>query len=103
MRVVTLVASSFYSFLQVCGGLLLHPYQTMQYVVEEKVFIWMTFLPIVIYGIAVATWWTALKLLFLSFPYIGLWAFSLIWISLYCAFWQFLLFYLLIRFWTTLR
>lgn len=85
------------------GGLFLHPYQTMQYLVEEKVFIWLAFIPVPLYLLAAMIWWVSLKVFYMSFAYIGLWAFSLIWITLFFTFWQVLLLYLLIRFFVTLR
>lgn len=102
MQIVTVVTSVIYSIFQISGGLLLHPYQTMQHVVEEKVFAWLTFLPSVLALFSIGVWWVALKSLFLHLPYIGIWVFALIWVGLFFVFWQILLFYLLIRFWTTL-
>ena len=80
-------------------GLLLHPYQTMQDLVEEKVFIWLGFLPTGLLIIGLVAWLAVVKTLLFMFLFAGLWIFALLWFSLFCLIWQVLLLYLLIRFW----
>lgn len=103
MQKRTLFTSSAYSILQATAGLLLHPYQSMQYLIEGKAFSWMAFIPIPLLGLFLLSWWGLIQLLFNYAPYIGLWAFILIWGCCFFAFWQILLFYLFVRFLVTLR
>lgn len=103
MNIKTLVLSTSYSIFQASAGLLLHPYQTMQYLVEEKVFVWLTFIPTFILAVFVLLWWLSIRYFFLSIPFIGLWAFALVWAVCFTVFWQILLLYFLIRFWVTLK
>ncbi len=99
----TLLTSTFYSILQASSGLILHPYQTMQHLVEDRIFLWLTFLPIYLGILFYSTWWFSLQFLFRYLPYLGAWAFSLIWGSSFLLFWQILLLYLFLRFFMTLR
>lgn len=46
------ITSFLYAIAQITGGLLLHPYQTMQSLTREKVFAWMTFLPIGVFCVS---------------------------------------------------
>lgn len=95
-----------YSIGQITLGLLLHPYQTMQSLVEDKVFVWMTLLPTGVLAI-VTVWWRFLivptvKLVF-SCQKTGLidcsWLpFFSNWLTFFCIYWQILLLYLLFRF-----
>ena len=103
MRTRTILTSSAYSILQATGGLILHPYQTMQYLVEEKVFVWLTFAPMLLCASFLILWWAGLQLFFVFIPFIGLWAFAAIWAVFFFAFWQSLLLYLLIRFSLSLK
>ncbi len=100
-----------YSIFQIAQGLLFHPYQTMQSLVREKVFVWMTFLPGVLYLLALLFWRFGLRVLLIIFlPGIfklGFLAvvFSLLakWIHLFCWLWQIMLIYLLFRFYKAWR
>jgi hypothetical protein len=98
--------STFYSVGQLGLGLLLHPYQTMQSVVQEKVFVWMTLVPSVVLAVLTIVWRFVIvplvQLLFTCRDY-QLWACHLLpvasnWIAFFCIYWQILLFYLLFRF-----
>lgn len=87
-------------------GLFLHPYQTMQSLIEEKVFIWMVMLPTAVLAVVTFMW------RFLVVPLVGLvfscsasgfggcsWLpFFSNWLTFFCLYWQVLLFYLLFRF-----
>lgn len=99
----TVLTSSAYSVLQASGGLILHPYQTMQYLVEEKVFVWLTFIPMLVGLIFLIIWWICLQTFFAMMPFIGLWAFTAIWAMFFFVFWQILLLYLLVRFSISLK
>ncbi|MEO8581549.1 MAG: hypothetical protein ABI425_03105 [Patescibacteria group bacterium] len=103
MQKRTLLTSTFYSVLQASAGLLIHPYQTMQHLVEDKIFMWLTFLPILLVTLFFFIWWLALQSFFATIPYIGAWAFTLIWGGSFFVFWQVLLFYLFLRFLITLK
>lgn len=103
MQKRTLFTSTFYSVLQASAGLLIHPYQTMQHLVEDKVFMWLTFLPIPLIFVFFLIWWFALQSFFRTIPYIGAWAFTLIWGGSFLLFWQILLFYLFVRFLMALK
>ncbi|MEX0896308.1 MAG: hypothetical protein WDZ94_05270 [Patescibacteria group bacterium] len=106
-RGVQFFASVVYALGQITLGLLLHPYQTMQSLVRDRVFIWMAFLPTVVFVLAKILW------IFLIVPLVQFvfscqavtfWGCELIpffanWLVLFCLFWQILLGYLLLRFW----
>lgn len=102
MRLRFAFISTVYSILQASTGLFLHPYQTMQQLVEEKIFLWLVGTPLVGFGIFAGIWWLSLQLFFTNLPYIGAWAFVLLWGSIFFFSWQVLLLYLLIRFLKTL-
>jgi hypothetical protein len=88
-----------YSVFEILQGLLIHPYQTMRQLVRGRVFIWMTFSPVVLWC---AAWvvWKVLELVFYSFvPYVGFWVFVALWFTMAIAMYQILLLYLLLRFW----
>lgn len=95
-----------YSIGQITLGLLFHPYQTMQSLVQDKVFIWMTLLPIGVYVIAKVVWFFVLvptvRFAFscstTAFFACDLIPFFANWLVLFCVFWQILLLYLLLRF-----
>ena len=53
--------SVFYALLRFAAGLLLHPYQTMQLLVQEEVFVWLAFLPMLILGFLTLVWKTTLE------------------------------------------
>jgi len=98
------------SFLYACGkitlGLLLHPYQTMQSLVQERVFLWLTLLPSAVFILAKVVWLLVLvpvvRFAF-SCSTSGFFGCELIpflanWLVLFCFYWQILLLYLALRF-----
>lgn len=99
------------SFLYSCGqiglGLLVHPYQTMQSLVEEKVFVWMSLLPMGVLAAVTITWrYIIVPMVGMVFScqqtgFIGcqLLPFLSNWITFFIVYWQVLLVYLLFRFW----
>jgi hypothetical protein len=97
--------SSIYSILQITQGLLIHPYQTMQSLVKEKVFVWMTLLPTISLGLITVLWKVLLvpfikivfscKSGFIACSYIGL---TSNWLTIFHIYWQVILIYLLFRF-----
>ena len=98
------------SFLHACVkitvGLLLHPYQTMQSLVQERVFLWLTLLPSAVFGLAKVVWFFVLVPLVhfaFSCSSSGFFGCDLIpffanWLVLFCVYWQILLLYLVLRF-----
>ena len=100
------ILSVFYSLGQITLGFLLHPYQTMQTVVGDKVYSWMALLPVTaLFGIIII-WKSIMVPLvrnFFSCSQSGLFLCDLLpfvskVIILYAWLWQGLLFYLFIRF-----
>lgn len=98
--------------LQVAQGLLLHPYQTMQSLVREKLLIWLSFLPSFVLVVLGGAWfvgvgWLARGNWLLGGDWLaGGWMKAVVgfrffawWISFFCLYWQLLLLYLLFRFW----
>lgn len=110
-RLSSVVLSFLYAVSQITGGLLLHPYQTMQSLVRDKVFLWMTLLPSAVYVIAKVIWFFVLvptvRFAFScqtsAFFGCDLIPFFANWLVLFCVFWQIMLIYLLIRFFLILR
>jgi len=107
------VASVIYSIGQITLGLLLHPYQTMQSLVQERVFIWMTLLPSGILALITLAWRFVVvplvRLVFscsaggeLAIACTALPFFSN-WLTFFCIYWQVLLLYLLVRFHSAFR
>jgi hypothetical protein len=103
--------SSTYAVGQIGLGLLLHPYQTLQSVVQEKVFGWMTIFPSVVLAVLVVLWRVAL-LPFLevvfecqpSYPFACEFVVFLSqWVTFFCIYWQVLLLYLYFRFSTAFK
>jgi hypothetical protein len=95
-----------YSLVQITLGLLLHPYQTMQMLVEDKVFVWMALLPSGVLGLVTVVWRygvvPVVRLVF-SCQQSGLavceaMPFFSNWITFFMIYWQVLLMYLLFRF-----
>lgn len=95
-----------YSVVQIGFGLLVHPYQSMQSLVRDKVFVWMSLLPTLV--LAVITWgwrWIIVPLVqyffscsttsFFLCEYLSFFAYCLVF---FCFYWQILLIYLLFRF-----
>ncbi|OGJ16784.1 MAG: hypothetical protein A2632_01945 [Candidatus Pacebacteria bacterium RIFCSPHIGHO2_01_FULL_46_16] len=103
------------SFLYACGtitvGLLLHPYQTMQSLVQERAFLWLTLLPLAVLVLVKVVWFFVLVPLVrfvFSCSSSGFFGCDLIpfvanWLVLFCVYWQILLFYLAVRFTITFR
>lgn len=103
--------SIFYSVSQLTLGLLLHPYQTMQSLVEDKVFVWMTLLPTGVLAIVTMMWRFVIipaVQLFFSCQRTGFVSCSWLpffsnWLTFFCIYWQILLLYLLFRFSTVFK
>ncbi|MDQ3008387.1 MAG: hypothetical protein M3Q81_02210 [bacterium] len=103
---LTTTSSFIYSIGQITLGLLLHPYQTMQSLVREKVFIWMTALPMVVLAVTTMLWRfgivPVIRIIF-SCTQTNLFAcdwisFASNWVTFFSIYWQILLLYLLFRF-----
>lgn len=100
------VLSIIYALAQITQGLLLHPYQTMQSLVREKVFVWMTLLPTGVLALATVAWRFAVvptvRLVFScqtsGFIACNWLTFFSNWLTFFCFLWQVLLLYLLFRF-----
>ncbi len=91
MKKKAAILSIFYALGQIGQGLLLHPYQTMQSLVRDRVFLWMIFLPMAIWGVGQLIGTMLLALILPSF--------LVNWFIFFCLYWQCLLLYLLVRFW----
>lgn len=106
MHAGQIIISVVYSLAQISGGLLLHPYQTMQSLVRDRVFVWMTLLPSVILALITVFWRFIFVPVVSGFfsctatDFIGCeWLpFVSNWITFFCLYWQVLLLYLLMRF-----
>jgi hypothetical protein len=108
MRVVqpSLFFSGLYAVFRISVGMVVHPYQTLQSVVQEKIFLWLTLLPSVILFILMLNWrfWILpnLEIWFECqphYPYICTAVrFLAAWISFFCLYWQLLVGYLTVRF-----
>lgn len=98
--------SLLYSLAQITQGLLLHPYQTMQSLVQDKVFVWMTLLPAVVLAMVTVGWrFVIVPVVRLVFScqatgFIGCDFLPFIsnTLTFFCIYWQVLLIYLLFRF-----
>jgi len=98
--------SGIYILGQVFQGLLLHPYQTMQDLVTERVFSWLAWLPTVILALFTVLWRFGIVPVVrtvVSCQVDGFWGCQLVvfgtnWVTFFVLFWQVLLLYLLIRF-----
>lgn len=95
-----------YALGQIALGLLLHPYQTVQSLVRDKVFFWMAALPLLVSIIVKIVWSFVLvplvRLVF-SCAVTPFWGCELIpffaqWLLFFCLYWQMLVAYLFIRF-----
>lgn len=98
--------SIFYSLFRIAVGLMIHPYQTMQSLFKEPVFIFMTILPTFLLGFLTMFW----KIIFV--PFVGLFfrcsnsGFFLCefltifsnFVTFFCIYWQVILLYLFIKF-----
>lgn len=100
------LSSFFYSLFQISQGLLLHPYQTMQSLVREQVFIWMSFLPS-IFLVGLTLIWRYILFIILKFfishifliaPLVSAVKFFGNCLIFFCLYWQIVLGYLLFRF-----
>lgn len=106
MLVLPIFLSFIYSLGQITLGLLIHPYQTMQSLVRDKVFIWMTLLPTVVLALVTLLWKYGIVpavRLFFSCGDLNWFACQLLpvlsnFLTFFCVYWQLLLFYLLLRF-----
>jgi hypothetical protein len=106
---VSMVRSLIYSCGQISLGLLVHPYQTMQSLVEDKVFVWMSLLPAGLLAVVTVVWRFGIvpvvRLVFSCSEthFIGceLLRFTSNWITFFIIYWQVMLVYLLFRFWLT--
>jgi len=95
-----------YSVGQLGLGLLAHPYQTMQMLVEDKVFIWMTMLPTGVLAVVTVCWrWGIVPLVSsvfscqaTDFVLCNYLPFVSNCLTFFCLYWQVMLLYLLIRF-----
>lgn len=105
----SLLLSTIYAVGRFSLGLLIHPYQTMQLLIEEKLFMWMTLLPSGVLLILTISWKGLVRPLILlaiynsllqSYASIILNALSFLanWVIFFCLYWQAMLIYLLIRF-----
>jgi hypothetical protein len=104
------LSSVMYSIGQLGLGLLLHPYQTMQMLVEDKIFVWMALIPTLLLGFVTLVWRlfvTPLLIILLSGVstegFDVLLIFFTNWFTFFMLFWQVLLLYLLFRFSSVLR
>ncbi len=109
--------SSIYALGRFCLGLFLHPYQTMQLIVEQKIFVWLTLLPSFFLVLLSLSWRLMIRpfLLFLKmrtdFGHVFFDSvlvsnasfFVMIWIISFCVYWQVILLYLLFRFSSAFR
>lgn len=91
---------------QIAQGLLLHPYQTMQSLVKDKVFSWMVLTPSVVLALITVLWRFVIvpvvSLVFscssLSFGVCDWLSFVSNCLTFFCIYWQIMLLYLLFRF-----
>ncbi len=101
-----LIASSLYAVVSITAGLLIHPYQTMQSLVKEKLFIWLSLTPLGILAVVTLVW----KLSFVPLLRMILSCSNSHWllcdsvtffsntVTFFCLYWQIVLGYLLLRF-----
>lgn len=101
-----MMLSFIYSLGQITLGLLLHPYQTMQSLVRDRVFVWMSLLPTVVLALVTLVWRFLIvpivSLVFscqnLSVAVCEVLPFVSNVITFFCLYWQVLLLYLMFRF-----
>ena len=110
MKTTSFIASVLYSSAQITFGLLVHPYQTMQSLVKERVFVWMAALPLfLLMGVTVLWRGAVVPMVQLFFscsaaPIVcDVVSFVSNTVVFFCWYWQVLLLYLLIRFRLLLR
>jgi hypothetical protein len=100
------LTSLVYSLGQISLGLVAHPYQTMQSLTQDKIFVWMSLLPTGFLAIITVAWrWIIVPLVRSFFtcqaapwPICGWLPFVSNWLTFFCVYWQILLLYLLFRF-----
>lgn len=103
---IKFIASSIYAVCQIIVGLVLHPYQTLQTVVQERIFVWMSVFPSFLLLFLIVNWriWI---LAFLEFWFECRPHFPILcqvaevvalWITFFCVYWQILVGYLTFRF-----
>jgi len=105
-QLMHIVSSVAYSVAQISQGLFFHPYQTMQSLLREKVFFWLTLLPMGIWVVARLVWGlmiVPLVRLVFSCSATNFWGCQLIpffthWLWYFCVLWQLVLLYLFVRF-----
>ncbi len=100
---LNLIVSFFYALGRFALGLVLHPYQTMQLLVKQKLFVWVVLTPIVCLGLLTVLWnFVIIPLaasLGLSCPELdSTLSFLATWVTTFVVYWQLMLLYLLIRF-----
>lgn len=106
MRIKQVVFSVIYSLGQITVGLLLHPYQTMQSLVMQRIFIWLTLLPCLFLSFLTILWkYAMVPIVQTVFSCSVVHFFACDWIifvsnvvTFFCIYWQVLLLYLLVRF-----
>jgi hypothetical protein len=101
------MSSSFiYAVGQLGLGLFFHPYLTMQSIVQEKVFLWMTLFPSVVLAVVTILWRggivPVIRLFFSchTTPILACDFLPLLsnWLTFFCLYWQILVLYLFFRF-----
>lgn len=106
MRKKSAFLSFIYSVGQITVGLLMHPYQTMQSLVKDRVFVWMAAIPLYILAVVTVGWKMLIVPAVQGFfscstdYFIACDALSFVSNTLifFCWYWQVLLLYLLVRF-----
>ena len=99
------IISFFYAVGRFALGLLLHPYQTMQLLVRQRIFVWVVLTPAIFWIILLISNQyliaPTLSYLKISCPEMRqVTSFFRMWISIFALYWQLMLFYLLLRFWS---
>lgn len=110
LELIMLIKQAFFSIIYSVGqiglGLLVHPYQTMQQLVEDQVFAWMALLPSGVLAVVTVgwRWWIVPSVrMFFSCSQTHFWACDYLtfvsnWLTFFMVYWQVLLLYLLFRF-----
>ncbi len=106
MKTRFIASSVGYSIIEISQGLLIHPYQTMQKLTQEKVFVWLAMLPGGVLAAVVLLWRLvivpAVRLFFScrTTPFWGCASLNFLanWVIFFCIYWQILLLYLFVRF-----
>ena len=101
-----LIKSFCYATARFSLGLLIHPYQTMQLLVKQKMFVWIAMLPTILLSASflLSRAWTVIfsKMAFSLTPVLfnlpELYSFVSTWLTVFCLYWQLMLLYLLLRF-----